>query len=182
VEVVTIQPVYRLSEVGFVPQLRNVWDPPGVTGFDVGLVISPKSLSPSVDHHRREVFDQVLSGTINDKVVVETFGFSTLENRDDRELFPISTERGTVDLFVEDIKEVTEVPWPILRGEGNSVSPPVVIDPNPLFQGQGHTERMVPSIYVDPLTDGVLKGESVGSHGFPIKKRDISSIYRNRTL
>ncbi len=73
----------------------------------MGLVISPEGLSPSLDHHRREVFDQVLSGTINDQVVVETFGYSTLKNRDDRELFPISTERGTVDLFVQDIKEMT---------------------------------------------------------------------------
>ncbi len=76
----------------------------------MGLVVSPKGLSPSLDHHRWEVFDQVLSGTVDDQVVVETFGSSSLENWDDRELFPISTEGGTVDLFVQDIQEMTEVP------------------------------------------------------------------------
>lgn len=108
--VVTIQPVYRLSEVGFVPQLRDVRDPPPVTGRDVGLVISPNGLSPRLDHHRWEVFDQVLSGTIDDHVVVETFGSSPFQDRDHRELFSVSTEGGTVDLFVQDIQEMTEIP------------------------------------------------------------------------
>ncbi len=108
--VVTVQPVYRLSEVGFVPELRDVRDPALVTGCDVGLVISPKGLSPSLDYHRWEVFDQVLSGTIDDQMIVETFGSSPLENRDDRELFSVSTEGGTVDLFVQDIQEMTEIP------------------------------------------------------------------------
>jgi len=110
VGVVTIQPVYGLSEVGFVPELRDVGDPSPVTGCDVGLVISPKGLSPRLDHHRWEVFDQVLSGTIDDQVVVETFGPSSLENRDDRESFPEPTGGGTVDLFVQDIQEMTEIP------------------------------------------------------------------------
>lgn len=58
----------------------------------------------------------------------------------------------------------------------------VVIDPNPLFEGQGDPERVVPEIDVDPLADGILEGESVCSHGIPIKRGDRSSIYKNRTL
>ena len=58
----------------------------------------------------------------------------------------------------------------------------VVINPNPLFEGEGNTERMVPVIKIDPLTDGILEGESVCSHGIPIKRGDRSSIYKNRTL
>lgn len=60
--------------------------------------------------------------------------------------------------------------------------PPVVIDPNPLFQGQGHPERMVPMIDIDPLTDGLLEGTGEGGHRNPIKMIDRSSIYKDRTL
>ena len=76
----------------------------------MGLVISPKRLSPSVDYHRREVFDQIVSGTIQDQVVVEAFGSTTFKDRDNGESFSVSTGGGTVDLFVQDIKEMTEVP------------------------------------------------------------------------
>lgn len=53
---------------------------------------------------------------------------------------------------------MTEVPGTVLRGQGHPVTSPVVIDPHPLFQGQGDTERVVPVIDVDPLTDGSLEG------------------------
>lgn len=62
------------------------------------------------------------------------------------------------------------------------MSPSVVIDPNPLFQGQGYPERMVPVIDVDPLTDGLLEGTGEGGHGNPIKRVDRSPIYKKRTL
>lgn len=62
------------------------------------------------------------------------------------------------------------------------MSPPVIIDPNPLFQGQGHPERMVPVVDVDPLTDGFLEGTGEGGHGNPIKRVGRSPIYKKRTL
>ena len=62
------------------------------------------------------------------------------------------------------------------------MSPPVIINPNPLFQGQGHPERMVPVVDVDPLTDGLLEGTGDGGHGSPIKRVDRSPIYKNWTL
>ena len=177
--VVTIQPVYGRSEVGFVPELRDVGDPPAVTGSDVGLVVSPNSFSPCLNDHRWEHLDQVVTGTIHDQVVVETFGSSSLQNGDDRELFPEPTGGGTIDLFVQDIEKVSEVSGTILRGQSDPVTSSVVINPNPLFQGQGNPEWMVPVIDVDPLTDGFLKRETVGGHGFPIKRGDRSSIYKN---
>ena len=148
----------------------------------MGLVVSPNSFSPCLDNHRWEHLDQVVTGTIHDQVVVETFGSSPLQNGDDRELFPEPTGGGTIDLFVQDIEKMTEVSRTILRGQGNPVTSSVVINPNPLFEGQGNTERMVPVIDVDPLTDGILEGETIGSHGIPIKRGDRSSIYKNRTL
>lgn len=113
---------------------------------------------------------------------MKTFGSSPLENGDDRELFPESTGGGTIDLFVQDIEKMTEVSGTVFRGQGNPVTSSVVINPNPLFEGQGDPERVVPVIKIDPLTDGILEGESVCSHGFPIKRGDRSSIYKNRTL
>lgn len=106
----TVQPVYGLSEVGFVPELRDVRDPPGITGGDVGLVITPKGLSPCPNDHRREHLNEVLPGTFDHQMVVETFGSSSLQNGDHKESFPISTGGGTVDFFVQDIEEMTEVP------------------------------------------------------------------------
>jgi len=113
---------------------------------------------------------------------METFGSSPFQDRDHRELFSVSTEGGTVDLFVQDIEKVPEVSGTVFRGQGNPVTSSVVINPNPLFEGQGNPERVVPVIDVDPLTDGILEGESVCSHGIPIKRGDRSSIYKIRTL
>jgi hypothetical protein len=62
------------------------------------------------------------------------------------------------------------------------VSPPVIIDPNPLFQSQGHPERMFPVIDIDPLTDGLLERTGEGGHRNPIKMIDRSPIYKKRTL
>jgi hypothetical protein len=59
---------------------------------------------------------------------------------------------------------------------------PVVIDPNPLFQAQGDTERVVPVIDVDPLTDGSLEGRGGGCHGNPIKRGGRSLIYKKVTV
>ena len=148
----------------------------------MGLVVSPNSFSPCLDNHRWKHLDQVVSGTIHDQVVMETFGSSPLQHGDNRELFPEPTGGGTIDLFVQDIEKVTEVSRTILRGQGNPVTSSVVINPNPLFEGQGNPERVVPVIDVDPLTDGILEGESVCSHGIPIKRGDRSSIYKIRTL
>ena len=148
----------------------------------MGLVVSPNSFSPCLDNHRWKHLDQVVSGTIHDQVVMETFGSSPLQHGDNRELFPEPTGGGTIDLFVQDIEKVTEVSRTILRGQGNPVTSSVVINPNPLFEGQGDPERVVPVIDVDPLTDGILEGESVCSHGIPIKRGDRSSIYKIRTL
>ena len=124
----------------------------------MGLVVSPNGLSPCLDDHRRKHLNQVVTGTVHDQVVVETFGSSSLENRDHRESFSVSTGGGTVDLFVQDIEEMTEVPGTVLRGQGHPMTSSVVIDPNPLFQGQSDTERVVPVIDVDPLADGFLEG------------------------
>ena len=148
----------------------------------MGLVVSPNSFSPCLNDHRREHLDQVVTGTIHDQVVMETFGSSPLQHGDNRELFPEPTGGGTIDLFVQDIEKVTEVSRTILRGQGNPVTSSVIINPNPLFEGQGNPERVVPVIDVDPLTDGILEGESVCSHGIPIKRGDRSSIYKIRTL
>lgn len=148
----------------------------------MGLVVSPNSFSPCLNDHRREHLDQVVTGTIHDQVVMETFGSSPLQNRDNRELFAVSTEGGTVDLFVQDIEKVPEVSGTVFRGQGNPVTSSAVINPNPLFEGQGNTERMVPVIKIDPLTDGILEGETVGGHRIPIKRGDRSSIYKNWTL
>ena len=148
----------------------------------MGLVVSPKGLSPCLDNHRWEHLDQVFTGTIHDQVVVETFGSSPLQNGDDRELFPEPTGGGTIDLLVQDIEKVTEVSRTILRGKGKPVTSSVVINPNPLFEGQGDPERVVPVIDVYPLTDGFLEGESVCGHGIPIKRGDRSPIYKNREL
>ena len=148
----------------------------------MGLVVPPNSFSPCLDNHRWEHLDQVVTGTIHDQVVVKTFGSSPFENGDDRELFPEPTGGGTIDLFVQDIEKVTEVSRTILRGQGNPVTSSVVINPNPLFKSQGDPERVVPVIDVDPLTDGILEGETIGGHGIPIKRGDRSSIYKNRTL
>lgn len=148
----------------------------------MGLVVSPNSFSPCLDNHRWEHLDQFVTGTIHDQVVMETFGSSPLQNGDYRELFPEPTGGGTIDLFVQDIEKVTEVSRTILRGQGNPVTSSVVINPNPLFKSQCDPERVVPVIDVDPLTDGILEGETVGGHGIPIKRGDRSSIYKNRTL
>lgn len=66
----------------------------------MGLVVSPNSISPCLNNHRWEHLDQVVTGTIHDQVVVETFGSSPLQNGDDRELFPEPTGGGTIDLLV----------------------------------------------------------------------------------
>lgn len=152
----TIQPVYGGSEVRFVAELRDVEDPPLVTGSDVGLVVSPKGLSPCLNDHCGEVFDQVVTGTVHDQVVVKTFGSSSFQHRHNRQPLPITTGSGTIDLFVQDIKEMTEVPRTVLRGQCNPVASSVVIEPNPLFEGQGDTERVVPVIGVDPVPKGSL--------------------------
>lgn len=148
----------------------------------MGLVVSPNSFSPCLNDHRREHLDQVVTGTIHDQVVMETFGSSPLQHGDNRELFPEPTGGGTIDLFVQDIEKMTEVSGTVFRGKGNPVTSSVVINPNQLLEGQGDTKRVVPVIDVDPLTDGILEGESVCSHGIPIKRGDRSSIYKNRTL
>ena len=122
----------------------------------MGLVEPPNSFSPCLDNHRWEHLDQVVTGTIHDEVVVETFGSSPLQNGDDRELFPEPTGGGTIDLFVQDIEKVSEVSRTILRGQGDPVTSSVVINPNQLLEGQGDTKRVVPVIDVDPLTDGIL--------------------------
>jgi hypothetical protein len=110
------------------------------------------------------LFDQVVTGTVHDQVVVETFGFSPLQNGDYRELFPEPTGGGTINLFVQDIEEMTEVPGTVLRGQCHTVTSSIVIDPNPLFQGQGDTERMVPVVDVDPFADRLLEGEGRAGH------------------
>jgi hypothetical protein len=63
-----------------------------------------------LNDHQREHLDEVIPGTVDHQMVVETFGSSSFEDRDNRESFPISTGGGPIDLFVQDIEEVAEVP------------------------------------------------------------------------
>ena len=76
-----VRPVNRIAEVRLGPELRDVGDPTGVSGFNNDLIVAPLGPLPCLTDHVRKHRHYLITGTVNGGMVVKPEVLAPLKDR-----------------------------------------------------------------------------------------------------
>ncbi len=78
------------------------------------LPIAPLGLHPFGDEQRIDISQGGGNGQVNQQMVVEAVTIASLQNRNDGQLFPVSTSSIAEVTLLKSIKEMTEISVSVL--------------------------------------------------------------------
>lgn len=107
-------------------------------GLDIDLVISPWGPKPAAADHGRKLEMELRSGTIDNRMIMVSGGCPTFQHRDDLHPFAIPFRSMTIDLPVQQIREMPEILLRIVSLDTLELSLHTPRPVQTLTQGQGH--------------------------------------------